>query len=71
MDERRYIIWRPDGEKVEGEPTIKSLLSTFRLQILKASLDRAVVLMDAATEARLRRLLPELAIERDVPHRLV
>lgn len=67
----RYIVWRTRDSKPLGLP-VRLLLKNFpAVRIVKfEDPDYAVVLMDTGTEEQVKRVLPELSVEKDAQYQM-
>jgi hypothetical protein len=66
----RYVVWQEDLNREQA--SVPDRLGAYPgVSILRThGPDQAVVLMDLATEGRIREDHPDLSIELDVQHRL-
>ncbi|MFL6194671.1 MAG: hypothetical protein ACJ75H_10910 [Thermoanaerobaculia bacterium] len=71
--QERYIVWQECGNGRAVQTPVPVLLGTYpEVSILRThGSDQAVVLMDTATEKRIRDENPGLSVELDVRHRMV
>ena len=70
--EARYILWRSDSRDYTHAPLSQILNEFPTVKVLKMrDPDYAVVLMNGATEERIRERFPDLLMEKDIQHRLI
>jgi hypothetical protein len=67
----RYVVWQTNT-KTPARASVRTLLRAFpAVQVLQCEdPDYAVVLMDSSTEQKIRRLLPDLCIEKDLQYQM-